>query len=234
MKMKKTKLLLGFSLLLTLLFVFYAVERRPEAPKDRPEAPKNLVAIVDEGMPTHNVYPYSVVPGGVWSAKTSGIPNAHKEILDHDMWAYVSYVRNGKTYWTKKKVLIHKGETIWTNGARAIRAQCGNAISMTPNVPLEEGDISTELEYPIPVILDDGPSDFHSVLSYPPVLPPNVPPTVKPPVQPLPPISCCIYGPNPPGYPPVKTPEPRESVLAAVTFLILMLILFIFIRHLKL
>ena|SRR6185312_6616098 len=94
------------------------------------------------------VFKYSVVPGGVRSqaelaaaAKHDPIVRRHyqgirfdnvKEThLDHDMQAYVSYRVKDKIYWTQRKLNLHKGELVLTDGKNMVRGRCGNRVSLT-------------------------------------------------------------------------------------------------------
>jgi hypothetical protein len=105
------------------------------------------------------VYPYSVVPGGVRD------PESLREVAAHDRAvsrhyahfdyskahlvrvsepraAYVSYRIRDTIFWTRKKILLHAGETLLTDGQITIRAKCGNQLSETarPEVSEEEPD----------------------------------------------------------------------------------------------
>ncbi len=55
-----------------------------------------------------------------------------KTHLDKDMLAYVSYRVKNKIYWTQKKVHLHKGELVLTDGEHMVRGRCGNRISTSP------------------------------------------------------------------------------------------------------
>jgi hypothetical protein len=98
---------------------------------------------------THAVYLYSVVPGGVYSvqelkdarirdqvvaAHYSGFDLGHLRTtrLDHAKTAYVSYRLGNEIFWTRKKLHLAKGELIITDGARRVRARCGNMVSDKP------------------------------------------------------------------------------------------------------
>ena len=98
------------------------------------------------------VYPYSVIPGGAFTVEelTTAIERdavvaAHYAHLDssrvraetvpHNRYVHVSYRKGNNVYWTKKKVLLRRGETILTDGTTQIRARCGNCISEQPMEP---------------------------------------------------------------------------------------------------
>lgn len=95
------------------------------------------------------VYPYSVVPGGiedgaevaealardpVVEAHYAGFRADRARVvhLSEPRLVYVSYRVKDQVYWTRKKVKLHKGEKIITDGKELIRARCGNRISDEP------------------------------------------------------------------------------------------------------
>ena len=103
------------------------------------------------------VYPYSVVPGGIKDSnalreavardKSLARHYAHFDFhrarlirLAEDREVYVSYRIRDTIFWTKKKVRLHKGEMLLTDGKIAARAHCGNQVSDTakPEVSEEE------------------------------------------------------------------------------------------------
>src|SRR5208283_3185294 len=83
--------------------------------------------------PDRPVYPYSVILGGAHSRRELSeaaqreplvaahyaefaVGSARVIRLAHDRRAYVSYRLREKIYWTKKKVTLHKGEMILSDG----------------------------------------------------------------------------------------------------------------------
>ncbi len=52
-----------------------------------------------------------------------------------DSYSSVLYKKNGKIYWTRKLLLIKKGEKILTDGKVQIRTYCCNQIAMVPPGP---------------------------------------------------------------------------------------------------
>jgi hypothetical protein len=115
-------------------------------------------------VPVHPNYKYSVIPGGVRSARELAQAIQTDEVVaDHyrdvdpstmhpqkvsvERLAHVSYRINDRVFWTKKPVRIYEGETILTNGETEIRARCGNAISMSPLLPTSDDEPdATELD----------------------------------------------------------------------------------------
>lgn len=91
------------------------------------------------------IYPYSVVPGGVYDSKeladtmqADAVARAHYEGVRLEnlvairtrepMQAFVSYRVGEKIRWTSKKVRIPPGELLLTDGRCVIRTRCGNRI----------------------------------------------------------------------------------------------------------
>ncbi|HEX4230345.1 MAG TPA: hypothetical protein VHZ07_16840 [Bryobacteraceae bacterium] len=109
--------------------------------------PTAIAAVVRSLRP---VYPYSVIPGGVYSAKELERARStnrllHEHYADFNLaethlvttaearYAYVSYRQGGKLLWTTHKLLIPKGETLLTDGVNFCRTRCGNRLSETPH-----------------------------------------------------------------------------------------------------
>ena len=103
------------------------------------------------------IYKHSVIPGGAWdhrelagAVERDSVVAQHYRDLDPatmqtetvraDRLAFVSYRMGDRIYWTKRKVRISAGETILTNGDTAIRARCGNCISLEPMLPTSDGE----------------------------------------------------------------------------------------------
>jgi hypothetical protein len=97
---------------------------------------------------TRPVYPYSLVPGGVHDPKELehavkrdpvlashyrdfDFRSAHVEELAQDKTMYVSYRIGGHVYWTTKRVRLHRGEKVLTDGKTTVRARCANQVSET-------------------------------------------------------------------------------------------------------
>jgi hypothetical protein len=115
--------------------------------------------------PVRPVYRYSVVPGGVYTieelleaeredrvaaAHFAGFQKAllREEVLAKDLRAYVSYRVRNAVYWTRKPVLVRRGEKVITDGVRMLRTRCGNLISEAPEQPvasLEDPELALEM-----------------------------------------------------------------------------------------
>jgi hypothetical protein len=111
------------------------------------------VPLADSLPEGRRLYSYSVIPGGVESAqelKTAAgndsvvaahyagfnIENARVVSIDQDRLVYVSYRMGNSVFWTNKKLLLRKGETILTDGKNEARTRCGNRISEEKQAPL--------------------------------------------------------------------------------------------------
>ncbi len=103
------------------------------------------------------VYKYSVVPGGAHSPvemrtaintdpvvathyKTLNASGLRTEVVREDRLVHVSYRKGDEVFWTKKKVLLRKGETILTDGTTQIRTRCGNCIADEPLGPTTDAE----------------------------------------------------------------------------------------------
>jgi hypothetical protein len=123
------------------------------------------------------VYPYSVVPGGVYAAaevRTAvlrlpavaqhyapvALGQLRPVVLAQARAAYVSYRRGNRIYWTARPVQLRAGETVLSDGKEQIRARCGNRISATPQQPVEQAGTAplvAELDQPIVVTTEAQP-----------------------------------------------------------------------------
>ena len=99
------------------------------------------------------LYAYSVIPGGVESAqellaaaRNDSVVAAHYSdfranaarviTLDHNRAVYVSYRLGNRVFWTNRKIQIHQGETLLTDGTHQARTRCGNRVSEVPQFPV--------------------------------------------------------------------------------------------------
>ena len=99
------------------------------------------------------VYPFSVIPGGAYSAaelrnKLSADAVAARHYQKFQLaqvssietqaasLVYVSYRKGGLIYWTRKPIRLARGEKLITDGVLYARARCGNRISTTPEHPV--------------------------------------------------------------------------------------------------
>jgi PEP-CTERM motif len=102
--------------------------------------------------PSRPVYLYSVIPGGVASAedlrqamehdpvvarefKGFDFQRAHLVQVSGKQAMHIAYRMGDKVYWTRKKVMLHPGETLISDGKIVARTRCGNRIAMAPLGP---------------------------------------------------------------------------------------------------
>ncbi len=116
----------------------------------RSARPKKVARIAE-------VYPYSIVPGGVnnpadlrAAAGRDAVVRQHYAHFDYNharlvqvneaREVYLSYRIRNSIFWTRKKALLRVGEYLLTDGKITARAHCGNQISDTakPEVSDEE------------------------------------------------------------------------------------------------
>jgi len=97
-------------------------------------------------QPRREVYPYSVVPGGVRSAEEleeaaardqvvaahyAGFDYKHARVIElqQPQLMYLSYRMRDKIYWTSKRIRLHAGEKVISDGKMMARSRCGNQLS---------------------------------------------------------------------------------------------------------
>jgi hypothetical protein len=105
-----------------------------------------------DSRPGRPAYLYSVIPGGVASAEDLrqamehdpvvaqqfagfDFQRAHLVQVSEKQSMHVAYRMGQKVYWTRKKVALHPGETLISDGKIVARTRCGNRIAMTPLGP---------------------------------------------------------------------------------------------------
>ena len=139
-----------------------------------------------------NVYAYSVVPGGVkdpsdlrYAVARDYVVRRHFAHFDfshaHLVRAtearevYLSYRVRDTVFWTRRRIRLHLGELLLTDGKITARARCGNQISDTakPEVSDEEPDEDV-LDQPV-AALGPAPSMPVGPLLAPPDLPGSQP-----------------------------------------------------------
>jgi hypothetical protein len=102
--------------------------------------------------PSRPAYLYSVIPGGVASVEELRQAMAHDPVVAREFSGFdfqrahllqvsekqsmhVAYRLGDKVYWTRKKVALHPGETLISDGKIVARTRCGNRVAMTPLGP---------------------------------------------------------------------------------------------------
>ena len=138
------------------------------------------------------VYPYSVVPGGVkdpddlrYKALRDWVVRRHYAHFDFSharlerateaREVYLSYRVRDTVFWTRRRIRLHLGELLLTDGKITARARCGNQISDTakPEVSDEEPDEDI-LDQPVAAIESAPSLPIRSLLA-PPDLPAGEP-----------------------------------------------------------
>jgi len=177
------------------------------------------------------VYPYSVIRGGVLNPdelkhameydpvvskhfRGFDYQRAHLVKLTEEQAMYVSYRIGDRVYWTRRKVSLHRGETLITDGAIVVRARCGNRVAPAP---LDTGSLlePSAYEFEQPYIPRD-PAPTPPVLATATPAPDKVPPAVITPVKGggwwfIPPFAYIPSGGS--GGPLAVTPEPGSLLL---------------------
>jgi hypothetical protein len=103
------------------------------------------------------LFHYSIIPGGVQNPEELQKAIAHDPVvaahyagfnlrkacvtrIEKDRSVYVSYRVGEKVFWTKKPLILTKGETVITDGAHMARTRCGNRISEIPMEPISPAE----------------------------------------------------------------------------------------------
>ncbi len=158
----------------------------------------NLAALAAQsaiGVPdtqnSHVVYPYSVVPGGVQSPDDleqaaahdplvaqhySGFDYQHAKVIEVQQPAlvYLSYRLHNRIYWTSKRIRLHRGEKLISDGKMTARSRCGNRVSESAQKAVSPQEPPAE-KFDQPYLADGGtatqapfPGNFESTLRNPP------------------------------------------------------------------
>ena len=146
-----------------------------------------VIPVEDQHHPSREVYPYSVVPGGVYT--TTELADAaasdptvaehyadvtpaamHAEVVDAVREAYMSYRIGDRIFWTRRKLPLRHGERILTDGDVAIRARCGNRLSDVPMTPTSDAEPAAyEFERDAAPVLPVGPGPDSPIAAWPPL-----------------------------------------------------------------
>ena len=106
------------------------------------------------------IYPFSVIPGGAMSVgelrnalfadKVAArhyadfrLDRTRVESVREPLKVFVSYRIQNRIYWTQKRLVLPKGETILTDGVASARTRCGNRISEVPQFPVDAANEPT-------------------------------------------------------------------------------------------
>jgi hypothetical protein len=117
--------------------------------------------------PSRPAYPFSVIPGGVGSAEELrqvaehdpvvaqhfqgfDYQHAHLVTVSERQSMYVAYRKGDKVYWTRKKIRLHPGETLISDGKIVARTRCGNRVAVAPLGPAALNDVlESDLNQPL-------------------------------------------------------------------------------------
>lgn len=199
-----------------------------ESANNRPLDFSASISIEPDSKDRHRqVYPYSVVGGGVRSPEElklaiakdpivakhyAGFDSEHARVvkLREDKLAYVSYRLGNKVFWTMKKMRLAKGESLITDGKSYARTRCANRVSEKPQ-PRTSPDEPSPKELNAPL----DPASREVIAALIPPTPPNPPVSGIDfvPVIPLVPLVSGNPPKNPPPVPVAPTPEPGTLLL---------------------
>ncbi len=161
------------SFTLTIGVMFYLDRHQPRPAEVVAPAPVANAAASDRaGRPGSGrlVYPYSIVPGGVRSqqevARAMRIDpvvadhyarvepaNLREQQIQAPQLVHASYRIGDKIFWTKRRLVLHPGERVLTDGSTMIRERCGNLLTIEPLAPaipaLEDEPAPAEFDAPM-------------------------------------------------------------------------------------
>ncbi len=138
--------------------------------------------------PSAGVYPYSVIPGGVRDAEDLQRAVQHDRLVwqhyanfefqharlvraNEARAVYISYRLRNHIYWTRKKMRLHPGELLLTDGKITARTRCGNQVSEEPKPEVSEEEPAEDvLDRPVAQAYPAPPLPLRSSLM-PPALP---------------------------------------------------------------
>lgn len=239
------KLQLRTLVLLLMIAVFIAIALpKPATAPSTPEPPKPPELVTKPiKVIAYPSYGHAVAINGIHSIAEAlryypdlDISKAHFEVTKHTLISHVSYLKNGKVYFTKSLHVYPAGTEIITDGKVIILARCGNELT----------------DVPPPADTPDEPKDLDEIVPNPEVtpdllLPPEIPTTYQtsyiPPMNLVPPDNsiytpytlvpaCCFssFIPTPPITPPtiISTPEPSTFVLLLIGLVIFLVVSFVY------
>jgi len=211
----------------------FATRSAPVTFEQSEEGRNLLLSTKDSASPPsadRPVYPYSVVPGGVrnakelkWFAEHDPVVAAHYAGFDYDharlvrltlaRTVYVSYRIGNHIYWTRRRIKLHKGETLLTDGKITARTRCANRVEELPKQAAAPSEPPVE-KFEEPIRAGEGtamqspPVPFDSALLNRPLMPD---------VEPAGPLSS-LYNPFVGGsYPPIAPPPLPPGGICAPT-----------------
>ncbi len=160
------------------------------------EESRVLDEVLSQVRPSRPLYAYSVVPGGVsdakelkWVAEHDPVVAEHYAGFDYDRarvvevtlarTAYVSYRIGNHIYWMRRRISLHKGEKLITDGRITARGRCGNRVAENPQAEVSPSEPSPErMEKPMDgagTVMPAPPVPFESALLSRPIMPGSEP-----------------------------------------------------------
>jgi hypothetical protein len=132
--------------------LFHAAQAtRPVFEQAKPNRNREITLnqALSRAQPPRPVYPYSVVAGGVedakelkWVAEHDPVVAAHYAGFDYERaqvvrltlarTVFVSYRIGNRIYWTRRRITLHKGEKLITDGRMTARSRCANRVEEAP------------------------------------------------------------------------------------------------------
>ena len=213
------------------------VDRRTLNEADSTALPDPSYSSFTDSRPGRPAYLYSVISGGVASTEELrqamqrdpvvaqqfegfDFQTAHLVTVSENQSMHVAYRMGDKVYWTRKKVRLHPGETLISDGKIVARTRCGNRIAVAPLGPPAisepaEGDLDQPLfsNAMVTRAVDPQPETYAAAI-------PMDPPAVANAVQPtkrkrmIPFFILPFFGPGGSSHTPLAvTPEPATLLL---------------------
>ena len=125
--------------------------RLPEIQDDK-SAPASRAGYSLAAHAVRPTYLYSIIPGGVESGEElrqvverdpvaakhfQGFDYQHAHLVEVSgkQAMYVAYRMGDKVYWTRKKIALHPGEKLISDGKITARTRCGNRVAVAPLGP---------------------------------------------------------------------------------------------------
>ena len=196
--------ILGLECLLVWFLLSFGQPISPPSQNEIPSVASHQISLAFDSPASRNglgllgrqLFPYSVIPGGVESgielqqaitndpvisAHYQGFKLAMARVIrvDHERAVYVSYRLDRHIYWTRRKLRLAKGEALITDGKITARTRCGNQISEIPLAPSstaeptiealekpEDPPLLAELNPPFELPLDPPPSTNIQVIGH--------------------------------------------------------------------
>lgn len=117
--------------------------------------------------PSRPAYRYSVISGGIANAEDLrqamkndpvvarefagfDFQKAHLVQVSEKQALHLAYRMGDKVYWTRKKIALHQGETLISDGKIVARTRCGNRVAVAPLGPPAQVDpVESDFNQPI-------------------------------------------------------------------------------------